>query len=143
MKYIKTVFTAALMLALLAAPIDGQARKKTAKSTSQVIYTGEIASKVYGYNGKTPLNIHIKNGKIERIEVLPNDETPQYLKRATAKILPQYEGKSVAEAKKLHVDAVTGATYSSEAIIKNIQMGLEHAGKSGSDKSKSKKKRSR
>ena len=141
MKYIKTIFCAAMMLSLLVAPVDGLAKKKATKSTSQVIFTGDIASKVYGYNGKTPLNIHIKDGKIERIEVLPNDETPQYLKRATAKIIPQYEGKTVAEAKKLHVDAVTGATYSSEAIIKNIQMGLEQAGKSGSSKKSGKKGR--
>ena len=105
--------------------------KKSAKSrkanTSQVIYTGDIANKVIGYNGTTPLNITVKNGVIENIEVLPNQESPNYLKRAKDKVLPQYIGKTVAEAKKLKPDIATGATYTSEALIKNIQMGLDQA----------------
>ena len=82
------------------------------------------------YNGTTPLNITVKNGIIENIEVLPNQESPAYLKRAKDKVLPQYIGKSVAEAKNLKADIATGATYTSEALIKNIQMGLEQS-KSG------------
>ena len=87
-----------------------------------------------------PLNITISNGVIENIEVLDNQESPGYLKRATAKVLPQYIGKTVAEAKKLDADIATGATYSSQALIKNIQMGLEQV-KSTPAKKKSAKKR--
>lgn len=96
-------------------------------TNAQVIYTGEIAKKVIGYNGTTPLNITINKGKIERIEALPNSEDPAYLKRATKKIFAQYEGLTVAEAIKLKPDVATGATYTSEALIKNIQMGLQQA----------------
>ena len=42
------------------------------------------------------------------------------------KLLEKYEGKSVAKAKKLKVDAVTGATFTSEALKKNVQKGLEY-----------------
>ena len=105
----------------------GKKNNKSQNTTTKVVYTGEIAKKVFGYNGSTPLNIHIKNGKIERIEALPNNETPNYFKRATNKIFPLYEGKTIEQAKAMKVDAVSGATYSSEAIIKNIQMGLEQA----------------
>ena len=130
----KTIIIAAIML-LVAGTTSLDARtKKSARSkkasTSQVIYTGDIASKVIGYNGTTPLNITVKNGIIENIEVLPNQESPAYLKRAKEKVLPQYIGKSVAEAKKLKADIATGATYTSEALIKNIQMGLDQS-KSG------------
>lgn len=138
MKLLKYIFCAFVALSLLATPLNSYARKRTAKSNSQVIFTGDLANKVYGYNGKTPLNIYIKDGKIERIEALPNDETPQYLKRATARIFPLYEGKTVSEALKMHVDAVSGATYTSEALIKNIQKGLEQA---ASDKKNIGKKR--
>lgn len=128
MRNISSIICAILLLTVVAMPIEAKSKKKSSKATtSQVIYTGDIAKKVYGYNGKTPVNIHIKGGIIERIEVLPNDETPQYLKRAIAKVCPQFEGKAVAEAKKIQADVATGATYSSEAIIKNIQLGLEQA----------------
>jgi len=86
-----------------------------------------------------PLNITVKGGVIENIEVLDNQESPSYLKRATAKVLPQYIGKTVAEAKTLKADIATGATYSSEAIIKNIQMGLEQV-KATKKKAPAKKK---
>ena len=95
-----------------------------------------------GYNGPIPLNITIKSGVIENIEVLENQESPGYMKRATAKVLPQYIGKTVAEAKKLKADIATGATYSSEAIIKNIQMGLDQAKSSTSQKKATAKKKS-
>lgn len=127
----KTLIIAAIML-LVAGTVSLDARtkakaKKSTAGTTQVIYTGEIAKKVIGYNGPTPLNITIKNGVIEKIEVLDNQESPGYLKRAKDKVLPQYIGKTVAEAKKLKPDIATGATYTSEALIKNIQMGLEQS----------------
>lgn len=135
----KTIIIAAIML-LVAGTASMDARtKKTAKSkkanTTQVIYTGDIASKVIGYNGTTPLNITVKNGVIESIEVLENQESPGYLKRAKDKVLPQYIGKTVAEAKKLNADIATGATYTSEALIKNIQMGLENSKSASTKKS--------
>ena len=34
-------------------------------------------------------------------------------------------GKTPAEAKEIQLDAVSGATYSSNAVIKNIQLALE------------------
>ena len=119
-----------MLLVAGTASLDARTKKPTTKkatSATQVIYTGDIANKVIGYNGTTPLNITIKNGVIENIEVLPNQESPNYLKRAKDKVLPQYIGKTVAEAKKLKADIATGATYTSEALIKNIQMGLDKA----------------
>ena len=146
----KTIIIAAIML-LVAGTVSLDARTKKKATTkkasaTQVIYTGNIASKVIGYNGTTPLNITVKNGVIENIEVLQNEESPAYLKRAKDKVLPQYIGKTVAEAKKLKPDIATGATYTSEAIIKNIQMGLDKAkststGKKATTKKKATKKR--
>ena len=141
----KTIIIASIMLLVAGtASLDARTKKKASKSkasTTQVIYTGDIAKKVIGYNGPVPLNITIKNGVIENIEVLDNQESPGYLKRATAKVLPQYIGKTVAEAKKLDADVATGATYTSKAIIQNIQMGLDQA-KSTSAKKKATKKKS-
>ena len=139
----KTIIIAAIMLLVAGtASLDARTKKKASKSkasTTQVIYTGDIAKKVIGYNGPIPLNITIKSGVIENIEVLENQESPGYMKRATAKVLPQYIGKTVAEAKKLKADIATGATYSSEAIIK---MGLDQAKSSTSQKKATAKKKS-
>ena len=139
----KTLIIAAIMLLVAGtASLDARTKKKTTAkkaNTTQVIFTGDIANKVIGYNGTTPLNITIKNGVIENIEVLPNQESPGYLKRAKDKVLPQYIGKTVAEAKKLDADIATGATYTSKAIIKNIQMGLDQAKSSSSKKATAKK----
>ena len=143
----KTIIIAAIMLLMAGtAPLDARTKKKAtsrkAASATQVIYTGDIANKVIGYNGTTPLNITVKNGVIENIEVLPNQESPGYLKRAKEKVLPQYIGKTVAEAKKLNADIATGATYTSKALIQNIQMGLEKAKSSGSKAKATTKKKS-
>ena len=143
----KTIIIAVIMLLVAGtASMDARTKKGTKKAkagTTQVIYTGDIASKVIGYNGTTPLNITVKNGVIENIEVLENQESPSYLKRATAKVLPQYIGKTVAEAKKLKADVATGATYTSDALIKNIQMGLDQVKSSTSAKKATTKKSKR
>ena len=136
------IIAAIMLLVAGTASLDARTKKKTTAkkaNTTQVIFTGDIANKVIGYNGTTPLNITIKNGVIENIEVLPNQESPGYLKRAKEKVLPQYIGKTVAEAKKLNADIATGATYTSKALIQNIQMGLDQAKSSSSKKATTKK----
>lgn len=132
----------AIAIIALGAVNPMQAKKQTAKSSAQVIYTGEIAKKVIGYNGTTPLNITIKNGKIEKIEALPNSEDQKYMARASKKVFAQYEGLTVAEALKLKPDVATGATYTSEALIKNIQMGLQQMKSSKSTKNATTSKKS-
>ena len=42
-----------------------------------------------------------------------------------AGLLKALEGKTVEEASKVKLDAVTGATYSSKSIIENIHRGLD------------------
>lgn len=112
----------------------------TSVAQGKVIYTGELGKKVYGYNGPVPLKITIENGRIKNIEAEKNGESPAYFKKATSKIFPQYIGKTVEQGLKFKVDAVTGATYSSEAIIKNIQLGLQQESKSAKTSKKAAKK---
>ncbi|MBR5030195.1 MAG: FMN-binding protein [Muribaculaceae bacterium] len=131
-----TLFALAIVAAGSFAP-SAMAKGKTA--VPQVIYTGEIAKKVIGYNGTTPVSISITNGRITSITALDNQETPAYFKKAKEKVINQFVGKTVDEALKLKADVATGATYSSEALIKNIKMGLEQA-KSQSPKQPTKEK---
>lgn len=98
----------------------------TKENGSTIVNTTTIAKDVEGYNGPVPLKIYIKKNKIEKIEVLKNQETPKYLVKVRNALENAWDGLTVKEAKAKNVDAVTGATYTSEAIIKNVQKGLDH-----------------
>ena len=89
-----------------------------------VINTTNLAKDVEGYNGSTPLKIYIKKDKLERIEFLKSMETPKYYAKVKAALMDKWNGLKVKDAKTQQVDIVTGATYSSEAVIKNVQVGL-------------------
>ncbi len=91
-----------------------------------VINTTEIGKNVEGYNGPTPLKIYINNNKVEKIEALKSFETPKYYVKVKKALLEKWNGLKVKDAKALQVDAVTGATFSSEAVIKNVQFGLDY-----------------
>ena len=133
-----------ILIALAAAFFSFTINAKTAKkSAPQVIMTGEIAKKVIGYNGTTPVSISISNGRITSITALDNQETPAYFNKAKEKVFKQFIGKTVDEALKLDADVATGATYSSEALIKNIKMGLQQAKGSTPSSDKSDKKGSK
>jgi len=125
----QTSFTViSILIALAAAFFSFTINAKTTKGNApQVIMTGEIAKKVVGYNGTTPVSISISNGRITSITALDNQETPAYFNKAKQKVFSQFVGKTVDEALKLDADVATGATYSSEALIKNIKMGLQQA----------------
>lgn len=89
------------------------------------ITTGALEGTVDGFAGPVPLSITIENGRITDIEVQPNSETPSFLRRATV-LLDRWKGKTPAEALALRVDAVSGATYTSNAIISNVNAGLAY-----------------
>ena len=91
-----------------------------------IINTTTIAADIKGYNGPTPLKIYITNNKIDKIEALPNQETPKYFFKVKKQMLGQWDGMAVSEAAKAKVDAVTGATMSSECLNKTVQRGLEY-----------------
>ena len=90
------------------------------------VNTKELAADVMGFNGTTPVEISICEGVITEIKALPNQEGPRYLQRALESgLLDRFVGKTPEEARALKVDAVTGATYTSTALIENIRRGLQ------------------
>lgn len=92
-----------------------------------VVNTRLLAKDVQGYGGAVPLRIHIdKGGVVDSIEAEPNAESPDFFNHASA-LFGQWQGKTVDEAMAEEVDAVTGATFSSRAIIANVQRGLAYA----------------
>ena len=91
-----------------------------------VINTTTLGKDVEGYAGPTPLKVFIKKNKVEKIEFLKSPETPKYYVKVKKALQEMWNGKSVKDAKTLQVDVVTGATFSSEAVIKNVQLALDY-----------------
>ena len=95
-----------------------------------VVNTKALAKDVQGYGGPVPLKIHIKDGNVTTVEAEPNAESPDFFNRAKT-LLNHWQNKSVDEAMRVEVDAVSGATFSSRAIIANMQRGLAYAKQHG------------
>lgn len=95
-----------------------------------VVNTKPLAKDVQGYGGPVPLKIHIKDGRVAAVEAEPNAESPDFFNRAKT-LLNHWQNKSVDEALAEEVDAVSGATFSSRAIIANMQRGLAYAKQHG------------
>ena len=129
MKYFSMFLAAAAVL--LAASLPGASRSghpadTYAAADTLKVNTTSLASDVEGFNGTTPVEISVVKGKITRIKLLPNQETPSFLQLVIdSGLLKALDGKTVEEASKVKLDAVSGATYSSTAIIENIHRGLD------------------
>jgi uncharacterized protein with FMN-binding domain len=119
--------TAALLFAAItmmsAMPAD---QVITKEDGMDVVNTTTLGQKVAGYIGATPLKIYIKGNKVVKVVALKNQETPKYFAKVKKKLLDSWNGKKVKAASKMKVDAITGATFSSKAVIKNVQLGLEY-----------------
>ena len=98
-----SIITAAVFC-MSAMPGDGVITKE-GKTT--IINTTTIGKSIEGYNGATPIKIYIEH-------------------RVKKNLFNKWNGMTVKKAVKANVDVVTGATYSSDAVIKNVQKGLKY-----------------
>ena len=103
----------------------------TKENGTTVINTSSLAEDIEGYAGPTPLKIYIKAGKIEKIEALKNLETPKYFALIKRDLLSKWNGLAPKKAAAQKVDVITGATYTSEAVIENVKRGLDYYNKKG------------
>lgn len=101
----------------------------TKENGATVINTTTLAEDIEGYAGPTPLKIYIKANKIEKIEALKNIETPKYWALIKRDLLGKWNGLAVKKAATQQVDVITGATYTSEAVIENVKRGLDYYNK--------------
>lgn len=89
------------------------------------IHTADVPGVINGYAGPVDMDIYIEDGKISEVKALPNTETPSFFKRSSV-LLKSWDGKTPAEALDMKIDGVSGATYSSSAIINNVNAGLAY-----------------
>lgn len=100
-------------------------RQMDRKNLGVILCSTPYAPEVQGFAGPTPLYIYIApNGEIVQVASGENAETPSFLKRAFTGTVPQWYGKDAHDGAGLEVDAVSGATYTSKALIANMQSSL-------------------
>ena len=119
---ISAVAAMAVAVLMSAMPADSVITKDTG---TDIVNTPSLTKSVRGYKSATPVKIYIKKNRVVKVEALGNQETPKYFDKAKA-VLDKYEGKTVTKAQKMEVDAVSGATLSSKALVKNVQEGLKY-----------------
>lgn len=93
---------------------------------------GTFIGTASGYHGTVKVSVMIKNNKIKAIKVLENHDDAAYFNRAKGILLPL-----MIKKQSTNVDAVSGATFSSNGIIKAVRNALSKAAvnKSSNDSS--------
>lgn len=95
---------------------------------STMISTKEIGKDIVGFGGDTPLEIYLKDGVITNIKPLKNSESQEFFRKVIESgIFSKWIGLTPEEALQTKVDAVSGATLSSKAIISTMKRSLQYA----------------
>jgi Na+-translocating ferredoxin:NAD+ oxidoreductase RnfG subunit len=92
-----------------------------------VLYSSPYSDAVEGFNGPTPLLIALNaEGRIKNVVLLENQETPIFAHRVVdGGLYEAWNGLTVDEALGKEVDAVTGATYTSNGVKNSLKARLE------------------
>lgn len=80
-------------------------------------------SQQFGYGGSVPLLIGVDDDlTITKITLLPNNETEYYIEAIYGnKFIGKWQGVNLDDAMTLHVDVISGATYTSNAVIAGVR----------------------
>lgn len=91
------------------------------------VYSKPASDGIKGYNGETPVLIALSPKKvILGVWLLENKETPKFAKKVEdAGFYKNWNGLTVKQALKKEVDVVSGATYTSNGVIKSVRAALE------------------
>ena len=117
-KYLSLILVLAMVLCM-AAYGAAPAQATQAGTYTPGTYTGVGAGK----NGDITVEVTFSADKIERITVVSHSETPSLSDAAIANIPTQ-----IVESQSLGVDAVSGATYTSDGIVEAVADAVKQAG---------------
>jgi uncharacterized protein with FMN-binding domain len=82
---------------------------------------GAYTSEAKGNGGNIKLEVKIASGKVSTVNILDNHETPEMISSVKDGLIPQIIKKQGTEG----IDAVSGATNSSKAVLKAVAQVLE------------------
>ena len=120
----KTLIAVLLAVAFVTASAQDVMRKE--KDGTYVVNTTTLAQDVEGYNGPTPVEVYIRKNKIVKVVPLKSQEGPKYVAKVKKNMLPKYEQMNVKKGTVQEVDAVTGATFTSNAVKENIRRAVDY-----------------
>jgi electron transport complex protein RnfG len=115
-----------LMLAVACVAANAQDIMKKEKDGTYIVNTTTLGQDIEGYNGPTPVEVHIKKNKIVKVVPLKTMDGPKYVAMVKKGMLNKYEGMNVKKGTVAEVDAVTGATFTSKAMQENIKRAVEY-----------------
>lgn len=92
-----------------------------------LLFSSPYSDGVKGFNGPTPLLIALDaEGRIKTVALLDNEETPRFAQRVVeGGLYEAWNGLTVDEALGKDVDAVSGATYTSNGVKKSLVARLK------------------
>ena len=93
-----------------------------ANSASGTYKDGEYFGKASAYNGNVEVKVTISGGKMTAIDIVKTKDDEDYFFDAQKKVIPE-----ILEKQSTDVDAVAGATTSSEGIAHAVEKTLEQA----------------
>ena len=109
-------------------PVEAKDVEEVLFDGTRVVHSAPLARDVVGFASTTPVTIYIKDGVIADVIAEPNEETPSFFRRLEREgLLDSWSHKSLAEALETRVDVVSGATYSSVAVIENVNRAVAYA----------------
>lgn len=97
------------------------------KVLGYVVYSKPASDGIKGYAGETPVLIAFDAKMvITGVYLLQNKETPNFAKKVEdAGFYKSWNGLTVKQALKKDVDAVSGATYTSNGVSKSVRAALQ------------------
>lgn len=96
------------------------------KLLGYAVYSKPASDGIKGYAGETPVMITFDSKRvITGVWLLQNRETPSYAKHVEVSgFYKSWNGLTVEKALNLEVDAVSGATFTSNAVAKSVHAAL-------------------
>lgn len=147
-KYIVNILIVALLLASVAIQRDGRVAgvdviealqdnngrdeetepiETTLSDGTKVINSLTLGKDIIGFGGRTPVKVYVKEQIIQKVEADAGSETPSFFDEVIRSgLLGRWDGLTLEEAARLEVDVVSGATYSSHAIIENVKRASQY-----------------
>ncbi len=94
----------------------------SSEEPATVYLDGSYTASAFGYDGDITVTLTIEHDSITALTASTDESDPWYLEEAEASVIPQ-----ILSTQSTQVDVVSGATYTSNAIMKATDKALESA----------------
>lgn len=98
---------------------SNQPASTTSQGQDQKYKDGDYTGKAQGFKGDISVKVQVSSGKISDIQILESNDDEEYFNSAKSLI------GDIISSQETSVEAVSGATYSSNGIINAVKNALE------------------